>query len=342
MKTKFLIPYLFCLAILIGPAYNMYVHYDFSHSGDTESYLTMSNGDYNVNPVHRYRFIIPCTAKFIAWPLQAVYTKLWPHRAENLWPLQLAYFIINTLLTAFYGWLVYRIIRLYSNQLTAVVIALTAVLTSRWVAYIAGLPLTDSLYLVAIAALLYSIKTRNAILFAAVVLSGGLAKESFLLFAPLIVLAGPGTWYLRTGLIIASLAVLFTEHALMDIWLPMTETATVTKETLIEIFIRQVNQITGTLGTLFNVRGLGEIFTVLGVFTFILLYGALNKSIRQRWATSIEKYYWIFFACILIHALISGDVARMLYFGSALYGILITLAAEFIILNIQSKKSGSI
>lgn len=330
MKT-FLIPYLFCLAILIGPAYNMYVHYDFSHSIDTESYLAMSNDDYDVNPVHRYRFIIPCTAKFIAWPLQAIYTKLWPHRAESLWPLQLAYFIINTLLTAFYGWLTYKIIRLYCNQLTAVVIALTAVLTSRWVAYIAGLPLTDSLYLIAIAGLLYSIKTKNAILFAVVVLSGGLAKESFLLFAPLILLAGPGTWYLRAGLIIASLAVLFTEHALIDISLPMTETATVAKETLIEIFIRHVNQTTETLETLLSVRGLGEIFTVLGIFSFVIVYGTLNKSIRNSWKISIEKYYWIFFACILIHALISGDAARMLYFGSVLYGMLIALAIEQII-----------
>ena len=316
----------------------MYVHYDFSHSSDTESYLAMSDGDYNVNPVHRYRFVVPFAAKIIAIPLQAVYAKLWPHRAESLWPFQLAYFIINSFITAFYGWLVYRLLRLYSNRLAAVLIALAAVLTSRWVAYIAGLPLTDSLYLVAIAALLYSIKTNNLMLFSITVLSGALAKESFLLFAPLIIFAGPGTWYLRAGLVAGSLLILFGEHALIDWWLPMQETAAVSKETLVEIFIRHVHKTTTTIRALASVRGLGEIFTVFGIFTFILIYGALNSSCRSIWKTAVEKYYWIFFGCILVHALISGDAARMFYFGSALYAILIALTAEHLLTHLAAKK----
>lgn len=306
----------------------MYVHYDFSHSSDTESYLKMSSGDYNVNPVHRYRFIVPMAAKVVALPLQAVYTKLWPHRAESMWPLQLAYFLINSFLVAFYGWIVYRLLRLYSNQLTAVLIGLVVVLTSRWVAYIAGLPLTDSLYLIAIASLLYSIKAEHKILFAVTVLLGGLMKESFLLFAPLILLAGPFNWYTRAGLLAGSLVILFSEHALIDLWLPITETAAVSKETLVELFVRHVHKTTTTVGELLSVRGLGEIFTVLGVFTFLLVYGVLNKDCRDAWKTSVEKYYWIFFGCILIHALISGDAARMFYFGSAFYGVLIVITVE--------------
>lgn len=288
----------------------------------------MSNGDYNVNSVHRYRFILPLAAKAVAMPLQAVYTKLWPHRAESLWPLQLAYFIINSFLTAFYGWIVYRLLCLYTNQLAAALIGLTAVLTSRWIAYIAGLPLTDSLYLIAVASLLYSIKTQNLILFTITVLLGGIAKESFLLFAPLIVLAGPGNWYLRTGLLIGSLIILFGEHAFVDIVLPFKDTAVLAKESLVNVFIRHVQKTATTIGELASVRGVGEIFTVLGVFTFILVYGTLNKSCRNVWKTSIEKYYWVFFGCIIIHALISGDAARMFYFGAPLYGILIVKVTE--------------
>ena len=317
----------------------MYVHYDFSHSSDTESYLKMSNGDYNVNSVHRYRLIIPLAAKVAAIPLQAVYTKLWPHRAESLWPLQLAYFIINSFITTLYGWIVYKLLRLYSNNTTAVLIALTAVLTSRWVSYIAGLPLTDSLYLVAIALLLYSIKINNQSLFIATVLVGGLTKESFLLFTPLIILAGPGTWYLRTGLVIGSLIVLFGEHVLVDTLLPMNETETLVKESLVEIFFRHLQKTTTTIAELASVRGLGEIFTVLGIFTFVLIYGAFNKSCRELWKISVEKYYWIFFVCIIIHALISGDAARMFYFGSALYGVLIAICAEQIVERFNVSKN---
>jgi len=306
----------------------MYVHYDFSHSSDTESYLQMGHGDFNVNPVHRYRYIVPLAAHVVSLPLQAVYTKLWPHRAESMWPMQLAFFIVNSFLVAFYGWIVYRLLRLYSSQLTAIAIALVAVLTSRWVAYIAGLPLTDSVYLIAIAALLYSIKANNKPLFVLTVLLGGLMKESFLLFAPLILIAGPFNWRIRAGLIAFSVCIVFGEHALIDAMFPYKLIPGVERETLVEIFIRHVHKTKTTLGELLSVRGLGEIFTVLGVFTFILVYGALNKSCRAIWSTSIEKYYWVFFACIIIHALISGDAARMLYFGSALYGVLIVVTTE--------------
>jgi hypothetical protein len=318
----------------------MYVHYDFSHSSDTESYLAMSTGNYNVNPVHRYRFILPVLAKTIALPLQAVYTKLWPHRSESLWPLQLSYFIINSLITAFYGWIVYRLLCLYSTQLTAIIVGLVVVLTSRWVAYIAGLPLTDSLYLVAIASLLYSIKAENKILFIATVLLGGLMKESFLLFAPLILLAGPYKWYVRANLIFLSLIILFGEHKLIDVFIPMENTSAIQHESLVDVFIRHIHKTTGTLGELASVRGLGEIFTVLGVFTFILIYGASNKGCRIAWKSSVEKYYWVFFGCIIIHALISGDAARMFYFGSALYGILIAVCAEYISLKVYNNNKG--
>ncbi len=310
----------------------MYVHYDFSHSSDTESYLAMSNGDYNVNPVHRYRFILPLVAKVVAMPLQAVYTKLWPHRAESFWPLQLAYFIINSFLVAFYGWIVYRLLRLYSHELVAILIGLIVVLTSRWVAYIAGLPLTDSLYLIAIAALLYSIKTENKILFVITVVLGGLMKESFPLFAPLILLAGPFTWYVRAGLIAASLVVVFGEHSIIDSLLPLQETTAGFKsESLVDIFMRTFAKTFETALDLLTVRGIGEVFTVLGIFTFILIYGAFNKTCRSIWKTYVEKYYWIFFGCILIHVLISGDAARMFYFGAPLYGILIVKVMEVLL-----------
>lgn len=309
----------------------MYVHYDFSHSSDTESYLKMGQGDFNVNPVHRYRYIVPVAAYVVSLPLKAVYIKLWPHRAESMWPLQLAFFIVNSFLVAFYGWIVYRLLRLYSNQLTAILIGLIVVLTSRWAAYIAGLPLTDSLYLIAIAALLYSIKTNDKILFVLTVLLGGLMKESFLLFAPLIFVAGPFNWVIRTGLIVLSICILFGEHAIIDALFPFQEIAGVKSESLMDILMRTTAKTFETALDLISVRGIGEIFTVLGVFTFLLAYGATNKECRNTWKTSIEKYYWVFFGCILIHALISGDVARMFYFGSACYGILVVKVIDVVL-----------
>lgn len=293
----------------------------------------MSEGDYNVNPVHRYRFIVPTIAKLVAMPLQAVYTKLWPHRAESTWPLQLAYFIINSLLVALYGWIVYCLLKLYTSNYVALFIGLIVVLTSRWVAYMAGLPLTDSLYLIAIATLLYSIKTNHKVLFILSVVLGGVMKESFLLFAPLILIAGPFNWYVRSGLILLSLIAVFGEHYIIDAFLPLQETVGLKSETLIDILFRTTAKSWDTFLDLLTVRGMGEVFTVLGIFTFILLYGALTKTNRTAWKVSIEKYYWVFFGCILIHVLISGDAARMFYFGAPLYGIMIV-----VLVDIETKK----
>ena len=334
---NFIFPYLFCLAIIIGPAYNMYVHYDFSHSIDTESYLAMSIDNFTVNPVHRYRIIIPILAKITAIPIKLVYIKLWPHRAESLWPLQLSYFIVNSFLSALYGWVVYKLIRLYSNHLFAILIGLTAILTSRWMTYIAGLPLTDSLYLVVIVTLLYSIKTRNTILYSLVVLTGALSKESFLLFIPFLLIAGPFNWFKQTFLILGGTLILLGEHYLIDYIYPVQKIVTSIKhENLLEILIRHSAEIKITITDLLSIRGLGELFTVLGIFSFVIIYGFIQSDSRKFLLINIEKYYSIFFMCIVLHALLSGDVARMFYFGSALYALIITLVIE------QSKSSKSV
>jgi hypothetical protein len=44
----------------------------------------------------------------------------------------------------------------------------------------------------------------------------------------------------------------------------------------------------------------------MGIFTFVIMYGAFNSSIRNYWKANIELYYLVFFACILVHAFISG------------------------------------
>ncbi len=338
-KSNFLYPYLFCLAIIIGPAYNMYVHYDFSHSIDTQSYLALSNGDLTVKPIHRYRLIIPVVAKIISIPIESLYTSLWPHRSGSLWPLQLAYFLLNTFLTALYGWIVYHFIRLYTKEQSAVIVALVAILTSRWISYIAGLPLTDSLYLIVIAGLLYAIKTHNRVLSIALILLGPLAKESFLIFTPFILIAAPVQWYYKILIVAGSFLLILGQHSFVD-YLINTNTINgqnVVQESLIEILTRHIHDITDTLHKLSGFRGLGEIFTVLGVFTFLLLFGIMRQRIRKEWTVHIEKKYWVFFGCIIIHALLSGDAARMLYFGAPIYAVMMAFSVQHILQSLKKE-----
>ncbi|MCU0415720.1 MAG: hypothetical protein MUE33_00925 [Cytophagaceae bacterium] len=327
MKSFFL-PYLFCLAVIIGPAYTMYVHYDFSHSSDTNSYVVMAQGNYDVNPVHRYRVIVPGIVTLVSLPIESIYAHLWPHRATSDWPIRLSYFLVNVLILSLAGYFCYRLLLTYTQDLMSIVMGLVTVLTGRWVGYISGLPLTDSLYILCIVLLLYSIRTQQMLLYLFVVVLGGLSKESFLLFTPFILWNGPLRFTLRAALIVLSVGVVWFSHTILDFLHPLNTFSSFPKETLTDIAIRHVYKTTDTLLSLLSVRGLGEIFTVLGVFTFVLLYGAFRSDVRLIWKNKIEVGYWVFMICILIHALISGDAARMLYFGMPLYAILIALFIE--------------
>lgn len=60
---EWVLVYLLALGVLAGPAYTMYVHYDFSHSLDTRSYLRMARGEFKcVSVTRRYRVLVPAAA----------------------------------------------------------------------------------------------------------------------------------------------------------------------------------------------------------------------------------------------------------------------------------------
>jgi hypothetical protein len=84
---RWLLVYLLAVGIVAGPAYTMYVHYDFSRSRDPRSHLSMARGEFSaIRVTHRYRVLVPAAAAAVAWPLQKVYTHIWPHRATSEWP----------------------------------------------------------------------------------------------------------------------------------------------------------------------------------------------------------------------------------------------------------------
>jgi len=143
---RWLLPWGLGLGLLLNLAYPMYRHYDFSHSLDTRSYLRLATGRYDsVSVTRRYRVLVPLAARALAQPLAALGQ---PATPANEWPLRLAFYVVNCLLLSFAAALWHRAARLAGASTAAAAVALAAVLSSRWAAYAAGLPLTDSLYLV--------------------------------------------------------------------------------------------------------------------------------------------------------------------------------------------------
>src|SRR5436190_2016624 len=97
-----------CAALLAGPAYDSFLHYDFSHSPDAKSYMQMADGNFEVSVTHRYRVAVPGLAKSASVPIQSVFGIIWPHRDSHAYHLRLGFFLVNMTFMSLVGWCLFR------------------------------------------------------------------------------------------------------------------------------------------------------------------------------------------------------------------------------------------
>jgi hypothetical protein len=320
-----LLVYMLALGVLAGPAYTMYVHYDFSHSQDTRTYLAIARGQFAGQSVtRRYRVLVPAVAAAVAWPLEQVYARVWPQRAASDWPLRLAFYLVNTLLLAATGVVLYRTCLLYGASVAAAALAMVAVLCSRWAVYSAGLPLVDSLYLLVFALAFYGARARSATALAAVLLLGPLAKESFIFLVPWLL------WYGRPALswprqllwlAVGGAAALGVRH-----WIDARAGAPLAQS--VTNALDHFGNIVYSLKRLLSPAGGGEIFSIFGFFWLVLLAGWRGGSAgRRQWLVPLGASALWFGAVVIIHMLLSGDLGRMGYLGVPVF----TVASALII-----------
>jgi len=313
--------FLFFLAIIIGPAYNTYVHYDFSHTSiDCKAYLNVANGNFtDATITHRYRVIVPFIAKVVSLPIAAVYKNLWPHRAESTWPLQMAFYLVNAFILAFAMFLLFYWLTKQGFSIWLALIACTAIISGRWYNYMAGLPLTDSLYVLIIIATCLAIYTKNWCWILFCIFIGPWAKESYLFVAPLLFFFGAHKWKQLPFWLLSGLLVFGVRY-----WIDLKVGITATKS--IEEYSGHFYDFIYTFKKLASVRGLGELFTVLGIFTFVVIWVVVKKTLRNQ----IPNYVLWLLPIFIFHAFLSGEAARMLAFATPLWAICLALGFEAI------------
>lgn len=309
---RWLLPGALALGVLLNSAYPMYRHYDFSHSLDTRSYLRLASGRFDsVNVTRRYRLPVPLAAGALARPLAVLGTPAGAARPTGEWPLRLAFYLINCLLLAAAGACFYRGARLAGAPASASALALVAVLSSRWAGYAAGLPLTDSLYL-AVFGLSYYAYRRGPGAGWAVALAlalGPLAKESFVFLLPWLM------WFGRRALggrgqaaaLALGLALLLAAHYWVD------KAAGAAPATSVTNALAHVENLAYSLRRAFSFKGIAELFSIFGLFWLPVL-AALGRP-AGRWALA-PVLGWAeagLLALVAVHALLSGDLARMGY-----------------------------
>ena len=319
---RWLLVYLLALGLVAGPAYPMYLHYDFSHSRDTLSYLSLARGKVEgVNVTRRYRVLVPAAAAAVAWPLQRVYARVWPQRAGGEWPLRLAFYIVNCLLLAGVGLVLFRTCLLYGASPAAAALAVAAVLTSRWAVYTAGLPLVDSLYLLVVALAFYGARGGSAAAVVAVLLLGLQAKESALLLVPWLLVYGRRalSWPAQLAWLAVGGAAALAVRYWIDVRLGAASAESVNNA------LGHFENVAYSLRRLFSVKGLGEIFSIFGFFSLLLLVGLRHRAARQNWLPAVGAAGGWLVVIVAAHMLLSGDLGRMGYLTAPVFAVAFSL-----------------
>ena len=325
IMRNWLLPWALGLGLLLNLAFPMYRHYDFSHSLDTRDYLRLATGRYDsLNVTRRYRVLVPLAARVLAQPLGGLRAASGAARLADEWPLRLALYLLNCLLLSAAGMLWFRAARLAGAGSGVAAVALAAVLSSRWAGYAAGLPLTDSLYHLVFALSYYACR-RGAGAGWAVALAlllGPLAKESFVFLLPWLVWYGrPALGWPRQALALAAgLAALLAAHYFVDKAAGASPTSTITNA------LSHADNLAYSLRRGASVKGLGELFSIFGVFALPVLWALWRPAGRQALAPVLHWPEATLLAVVVGHMLLSGDLARMGYLFAPVFTVGLALA----------------
>ncbi len=324
---RWLLPWALGLGALLNLAYPMYVHYDFSHSLDTRSYLRLAAGRFDsVNVTRRYRVLVPAAAGALARPVAAVYGRIWPQRPAGEWPRRFAFFLVNCVLLSAAGATWWRTARLAGAGAGATGVALLAVLSSRWAEYSAGLPLTDSLYLLVFGLGYYAWRRGPGAgwAVAAALLLGPLAKESFVFLLPWLVWFGRRAlgWRGQVAALAGGLLALGTVHYFVDRAAGVPPTETVSNA------LSHFENVAYSLRRAASPKGLGELLSIFGLFTLPVLVALVRPSGRRVLAPVLGWAEGILLIVVAIHMLLSGDLGRMGYLFAPVFTAALALVAQ--------------
>jgi len=324
---RWLLPWALGLGALLNLAYPMYVHYDFSHSLDTRSYLRLAAGRYDsVNVTRRYRVLVPAAAGALARPVAALYGKIWPQRPAGEWPRRFAFLLVNCALLSAAGATWWRAARLAGAGAGVVGVALLAVLSSRWAEYSAGLPLPDSLYLL-VFGLGYYARRRGpgaGWAVAGALLVGPLAKESFVFLLPWLMWFGRRAlgWRGQAVALAGGLVALGAVHYFVDKAAGAPPTETVSNA------FSHFENVAYSLRRAASPKGWGELLSIFGLFTLPVLAALLRPAGRRALAPVLGWAEGSLLVVVAVHMLLSGDLGRMGYLFAPVFTAALALVAQ--------------
>jgi hypothetical protein len=312
---------------LLGSSYNLYLSYDYKSNADCRTYLSISKAEFqNQSLVRRYRIIVPFLARAVAVPIEKVYYKLWNKRNVNDdGPIRLGFLIVNLVLMSFVGLLIYYLGKAYLLSDSVCFFVMIAVLIGgRWGSLFTGTPLTDSLYMLIVTLTLYAIKTKKNGFLILCLLLGPLSKEAYIMVIPYVFFLSDYPKMKQLIFIISGLGLAYLTRHFIEL-----NDLNVNMMNAVKVDMDHFTNIVDSIKRIFAIRGVGELFTVFGFFTLIFIVG-FTKGVQsiKSWLVYVDVLLWALIPIAFAHALLSTEVARMLYLFAAPFAIIMGLILE--------------
>lgn len=304
--------WLLSFAIIFGPAFSLMdtYHYDYTINPDIQSYIGLAEFDFDQSSVRKYRIIVPMLASLIDTIFGVVFHAIAPNTFSGPdFSLCFSFLLVNSTIISLCGIFIFKLCYKYTTNILASLLGMLSMLSCRWTGYVAGLPLTDSLYLLCIVLILYAITSKeNKYLYWAILI-GPWAKESFILFLPFILIYAPKSRLKLLATCIGSVLTFILFRQYLD------QFSSSQDQLGVHGITKHLGYISYSLNRLFSWHGIYELFSISGLWTVFILAGINIQKIRES-ITLENTFYWLIFSSIiLVHALLSTELARMFYFG---------------------------
>jgi hypothetical protein len=289
-------------SVLYGASYQQFLMFSTTNTrglSDSTSYLAMSHGNYDVDPVHRYRIVIPSLASLV----QKVLGSTIKDSEERD---KLSFFVVNFGFSLATGILLQAILGRMGFRWEMSLLGAIFFLTSRINVICVGAPLVDSLYFFALAVILYLTLCERPALLAALIPLLVVSKETILpfLFLPF-VKPRMRNWKMVASVVVA----LGVFYAFRQILMP---TSTLDGPASLQATIyRHLPNIWTSLSSLSGPKGIHDLLNGFSLLTVISVAGLVldRSSTKPR----IPGFLLLIVPLSFATALLSGNMGRMLF-----------------------------
>jgi hypothetical protein len=310
--------------------------YNLSEAVDQKSYWGMAHFDFNTSPHRKYRFVIPMLAAGINGIIQGIGHLIKPNSLAGDFSMKFSFYLVNLVLAALFCTIIYRYCRSYLIGRVGSLFGVLVVITSRWTAEYVGTPHTDLLFCLAIASMLYGIKSKQSFFLYAAIFLGPFSKESFLFAAPVLFFSHWPKWKTLVWLIVSGMLV-FISRAIID---------AVTHQPMGNSIAADLNILRYIPSQFLRLEIMGywlELFATLGLWWVLpIVEKLLLRQMALTHAFLTTPYIIAFLLTSLFQIVLNGEFARMVYMLMPVYAVVVAFAAERLVsyaqLSIQHQK----